>query len=392
VAFGISKSRTSPIGIDFGGDTLKLLQLSGDASPRVIAAAAAPLPEDSREDPHARLTFYGQKLKPLLDAAPFRGRRVALAIPASQTVQHIIELAATDDSQLENAVQLHMRERLALEPTRMVVRHWPVGEIFRDGHRRRVVVVLAAARDAVMRYVDLAQHAKLEVAGMHAEPTCLLQAAASGVPADGVSLVVDIGAVQTQAMIVADGQMLLAKSIHAGSDAAIRLVARQQSVNFSAARQMRRQTAAIHDHSPAAATAAAAASEPRGILGDLLDDEPDTQTLPATVAPPSAAPAFAPADDDPLTPRLLDELRVMLAYHRRVHADRPVRRLVLLGGEAMQPMTARLLGTSLRLTTCRADPLVSVAGDPTAYHGLKPEEPQPGWAVPLGLCLSPTQA
>jgi len=60
MAFGINKSRLSPIAIDFGVDTLKLLQISTtDDTTQLIGAASVVIPESARKDSVARYTFLG---------------------------------------------------------------------------------------------------------------------------------------------------------------------------------------------------------------------------------------------------------------------------------------------------------------------------------------------
>ena len=90
MAFGWSKNRYSPIGVDLGADSMKLLQVIPTDPPQLVAAAAAELPPESRSNPPARQAFILERLKDLLKSQPFKGRRAILTIPAYQTlVQHL---------------------------------------------------------------------------------------------------------------------------------------------------------------------------------------------------------------------------------------------------------------------------------------------------------------
>ena len=52
-----SKTRYSPIAVDFGADSLKLLQVIDSDPPQLVGAAAMELPEETRNDPAARRAF-----------------------------------------------------------------------------------------------------------------------------------------------------------------------------------------------------------------------------------------------------------------------------------------------------------------------------------------------
>ena len=65
MAWGLSKTRYSPIAIDFGADTLKLLQVIPTDPPQMVAAAAVQIPEEARKDPSLRHTFLTESLRKL---------------------------------------------------------------------------------------------------------------------------------------------------------------------------------------------------------------------------------------------------------------------------------------------------------------------------------------
>ena len=50
MAFGFTKTKFSPIAIDFGSDSLKLLQIIPTDPPQLVAAASSTIPEHARTD------------------------------------------------------------------------------------------------------------------------------------------------------------------------------------------------------------------------------------------------------------------------------------------------------------------------------------------------------
>src|SRR4051812_29382926 len=84
------RSSPSPIGIDFGTDSLRMAQVEPvDGEYHLAAAAAVDVPTHVRNDPMARVGFFAQGVRDLFTQASFRGRRVVLSLPASfMYIQH----------------------------------------------------------------------------------------------------------------------------------------------------------------------------------------------------------------------------------------------------------------------------------------------------------------
>jgi hypothetical protein len=86
---------------------------------------------------------------------------------------------------------------------------------------------------------------------------------------------------------------------------------------------------------------------------------------------------------------LIDELQLAVRYHQGMFADRPIEKLVFLGGESNHVATCQRIARTLRIGAQLGDPLARAcqqAGSVTGT-GVDLRDPQPGWAVPFGLCL-----
>jgi Tfp pilus assembly PilM family ATPase len=78
-------------------------------------------------------------------------------------------------------------------------------------------------------------------------------------------------------------------------------------------------------------------------------------------------------------------------YHRGVSPEDEVRSVLVTGGEARHRALCEQIGRALRVSASLADPLARVGrSGAEPVSGMKLEEKQPGWAVAVGLCLSPT--
>ncbi len=387
MAFGLSNKRYSPIGVDLGVDSIKLLQVVASDPPQMVAAGAMTIPESARNDPAARFAFVGEALRQLTRAQPFKGRKVICSIPACQMILHQLDMPRAEGENLDVAVAEALRERLHIEPLRMVVRSFQVEQGIREGTNRQEVIALAIGRDTVMRYIDAARKAKLDVIGMHAEPVAMLRAFGHlyrrADDAARTTCFIDIGAGTTKVVIAHGQTMVFAKTIHAGGDQITRECAKAMQLSFDEARLARFRGAGASRVAPTVGPAAG--SEPAVAMPPTRDGGAALAVAPTQVAtPPRTSP------DDETIDCIIDELQLCVRYHQSLFPDRRIEKLVFLGGEAHHVSNCQRIARALRIGAQLGDPLarmvrLSQMGEPT---GVDMRQPQPGWAVPLGLCLS----
>ncbi len=392
MAFGLSSKRYSPIGVDFGVDSIKLLQIVPTDPPQFVAAGAVSVPEAVRNDPAARYAFVADALRDLTRTQPFKGRKVICSIPAWQMILHQFDLVRADGVDLDQQVGEELRERLNIEPLRMVVRGFPVHEAVREGASRQEVIALAIGRDAVMRYIDAARRAKLDVIGMHAEPVAVLRAFGHlyrrADDAQRTTCFIDIGAATTKVVIAHGQTMVFARTIHAGGDQITQELARDRKVSFDEARLLRIRAVAAGRAGGASPTSDASEDVPlmatsrlRGV-GAALAAEPSVAT---GVRPVTTAPTAEDAIQC-----IIDELQLCVRYHQSLFPNRRIEKLVFVGGEAHHVKHCQTIARALRIGAQLGDPLARMVrlGQVVEPTGVDLRQPQPGWAVPLGLCLS----
>jgi len=374
MALGFSKPRLSPIAIDFGAGTLKVLQLSIGETTQLIASASRVIPEAYREEGPARLAYLAEALRDLMKSAPFKGKRAICSIPAYKTLIQPLELDRVSDDDLDQQVGLHLVQRFDVDPARMVVRSTHVGKLVRNGETKHQIVCIAARRDAVMKYIELANRCRLEVVGMHSEPMAVVRASEqlAGAIGDGEACFIDIGAAVTKLIIPHGQDLAFAKVIHAGGDTLTQDLAKAREVSFDEARLLRSSGAAVKSavgqglSEPAESMADA--TEPAGAVPDPAGDPYDNETAEA----------------------LIDELRLSLRYYDSTFPERPVRRLVFLGGESRDRGLCQTIARAVSVGAGLGDPFGGI--DTTTHQpgegGVPMNQPGPDWAVALGLCQS----
>jgi len=367
MAFGKPKTRISPIGIDFGADSLKLLQIIPGDPPELVALGCATVPEEARTDLISRQAFLAEALPQLLRRHAFKNKRVMLSTPAFQTLVNNLLIGRGDARDVDKQVEMALRERLGIEPNRMVINNFPAAEVFRNGRPMQEVITFAAGRDVVMQYIDLANRLKLEVVGMHCEAPCVMRAfnhMAQREAQDRSRPVafVDLGAATTKIIISQGAKMLLAKTVHAGGDQWTRRLASEQNMAFDEARLAR--VAEASGGGAATTTAAVKGIGGGGVGGDPLGCE--------------------------TTDCLIDELRMTMRHYDSRYPDQPIEKLIFIGGEANRISICQKLARAVHLPAQLGDPFarLSRVNAGAAPLGVDLSQPQPGWSVAMGLCLS----
>ena len=434
--------KCNPIGVDFGSDCLRLAQVTwADGEHKLIAAASADVPAHLRVDPAGRLNFFVETTRDLLAQGDFKGRAAILGLPAAwMYIQHL-RMPKLDEESLRKALPFEARGKLPIEPTQALLRHLIAGDVYgQDQEPKTEVIVMAAKRELVNQYLAAAARAKLDVIGMNVEPKAILDCFTfvhrRKIDAEVTQCFVDIGCGATRAMITRGGQILFARSIPVGGDHFNRSVSQAMKVSADDARLLRikmchqqptlderREKQEVRAEGPAVpAPAAAMANEPAnnestdnsfallsaGMAASSRKQEmgiAERPAAPATATAVMEAPASAPAPAtaeslqakvveqacmEPLG-KLVEELDLCRRYYEATFPNKPVERLIFVGGEARQRTLCQHIARGLGLAAQVGDPMVRMGrvSEIGVESGIDRRQPQPTWAVAIGLSMGP---
>lgn len=406
--------KANPIGIDFGSESLRMAQVRRVGNDfRLIAAASVDVPSHVRHDPAGRLQFFVESVRELLSAGGFVGRQAVLALPAhAMFIQHL-RMAKMDEEARRKAIPWEARGKLPIDPTHAILRHHVAGEVYQDQEPREEVVLMAAGREMVNQLLSAAARAKLDVVGMDVEPKAILDCFAHvyrrKTDAELTNCFVDIGAASTRAIVSRGSHILFARSIPVGGDHFNRAVAQALSVPAEQARMLRLQAA------PAAQVEQAVRPAPEPVEPATPEPSEDNSFALLSASIPAQAERRSPGPSDPqlaipaaskATPasqhaaqidaavreplsRLVQELDLCRRYYEATFPAGPIDRLVFVGGEAHQRRVCQQVAMELSLAAQVGDPMVRMARtcDLPPEADLDPTQPQPSWAVALGLTM-----
>jgi len=428
--FGLVKNlvgvKSCPIGVDFGSDSLRLAQVAPAGQEwKLMAAASADVPSHVRHDNNARMQFFVQTTKDLLSQGGFTGRAVVLALPAaSMFIQHL-RLPKMDEEAMKKAIPWEARGKIPIDPAHALLRHHIAGEVYQDQEAKCEIVLMAAGRDLVNQLLAMAAKARLDVVGMNVEPKAIVDCFThlyrrkndSGI----TNFFVDIGCAGTRAFIARGSHILFARAIHIAGDHFTRAVATAFGLGLDEAKLLRlklcnaagperRQSepdGAEREAAPqqeqrmegmamlgAALAAARGGGEtkrpaPAGGTGRPARNENNPAAMAANDTQQQVL-RIEQACRDPLN-KLIQELDGCRRYYEATFANKPVDRLVFVGGEAKHRNLCQHIAREMGLAAQVGDPMVrlSKVADIPADAGIDPTQPQPNWAVALGLSMGP---
>ncbi len=360
-------AQTSPIAIDFGSSSVKLLQITPGDRPSILGAVGLRIPDEIRADQDLRIDYFEKQLPRMLRKGGFKGRRVVCSIPGNDTLVQHMQISAADGTDEEETVKMQLANQQKVSPHTMVVRTYHVAELNREGESLSEVICFAIPRDAVMRYVELLSKCKLETVGVHSEVIGIIRAFDHLQPPPGkasqTTLYVDIGWASTKVAIAHDVQLVFARCIQTGGRHLDERLAERLGCDVATARAQR-------------------ISEQVLAAGDGKGGGKGGGT--ATQAPPDA-------EVIEIANSIVDELSMCVRYHQSLFRDRKIDQIVFLGGEARNIALCQTIAKELHLPAQLGDPLTRFESKRSLRTpGLALGQPQPGWAVPCGLCIAPT--
>lgn len=409
MAFGFNKlTGFNPFGggglvaIDFGSQALKLLQISSSEPAQLVAAACVQTPPELLLDAARRFEFQCEQLPSVLRNGGFKAKRGVCAIPTSQIFCKHMQVQPEEGQSVASATHSAAANQLGCEPDMLACRSVVVeGAVVTPG--KHEVIALATAQSLVDRLMQALRQSKLEPVGLQSE----FQALLSGFrpvnrrtqDTEITSLYIDIGAGATKIVIGHGVKLAFAKGIAIGGRFLDQVVCQQARCSLAEARALRLGLTSLARPTPSAASTEsaglavlAAGMKQGGGFGTAVDTAPVTD--PATAARTLAANASSNNASIDLTDALralTDEINLSVRYYEQLFPDRKIDRLIFVGGESRHVALCQHIARAFKFPAHASDPLARIARtgkEPCA--GVDFSQPQPGWAVPLGLLLAPT--
>ncbi len=356
------KENTLPIGVDLGSSTIKMAQLrQSNQGYELIAAGADKNPDQQSSDFTHRIDSLSRCVRNIMRSNEFKSRQCVLSLPAEATFVHHVKIPKMPPKDVPKALLWELQGKLPYAPSKAVVRHLIAGEVFDNGDCKQEVIVIAADRASVDACLTVARRAKLDPIAINVEPCAIVECFArvfkNARQAPRTVLYVDMGSASTQAVLGHGTQIVFARNIPIGSNQLDQAVSDGLSIPIDQATTMRHNLVQNNDIDPKTK------DELLLLLSKPLAD-------------------------------LTGELTQSLRYYESVFRNRSAESVIFLGGQAYDKRFCQAIAQNLNLPAQVGDPLARIqkAQGAGLTCGLDRNEPQPDWAVAIGLSIGSSQA
>src|SRR5205085_3363090 len=218
----LPQRRYSPIGIDIGARSIKLVQLSGDRS-RLVEAARVELPPPAEQaDPKEQVQRIAEGLQRGLSDRDFHGREAICCLSDRQLFLQSLRVPKQAGSQLDRLVAQEAAGRAPFALDEAELRFLEAADVRQGDQTLREVIVFAVQRSVLHEALAVVEQAKLKPVAVDVEPAALVRSYAAQFRRDddrqARALLVHIGYSRTAAMIALTDDLLFVKYIDVGGE------------------------------------------------------------------------------------------------------------------------------------------------------------------------------
>lgn len=228
------------VGLDIGSKTIKVVEIVGDVNKRVLKAAGIvgvtsggvdTLQSDKEYESLAGI------IKKLFQDAKIGSKDVAIALPEPQVFTRTIKFPPLSEQEIASAIKWEAEEYVPIPVKDAIIQHKILERTQEGNNQQALVLLVAAPRILVEKYVKILALAGLTTVGVE---TQMMAMARSLAPALQTTLVIDFGARSTDISIVKNKELVFSRSIPTAGEAFTRAIAQSLGVRETQAEEYKK--------------------------------------------------------------------------------------------------------------------------------------------------------
>lgn len=399
------KRTATPVGLDMGTTSLRVVELKPTSGrPLLTRMGSIDIPpgvivEGEIGDP----ALASSALANLWKQTGLKNKQLTVGISNQKVIVRLVELPYMDEQELRGALQYQAQEYIAIPMEEAILDFQIVGEFTTaDEEHMMEVLLVAAQKDMVQKFVETIQQAGLEPEVIDVASFALLRSLAEPAPiileegkeAEAVVLM-NISAGITNIVVVEEGIPRFSRVTSMAGDDFSRAAANALNLSFEEGQELK-----IKVGLPALGSESEAASVPklvgaavgsRGWLGDAASESqpsPNVSTYFAGEDPERVAKVQQALVHE--TYRFIDEVRRSLDYYLTQAKVASIQNVVLTGGASQLNNLAGYLEKALQVNISYGHPLTKVDVAPPLSE--RAEQEESSMAICVGLALRGVEA
>lgn len=205
-------------GLDIGSSSVKVVQLEQQGEKfKLLAAGISTSPARLATGTEQDIVSLAESIKKLISDTKVSSREVNISLPESQVFTRLISLPNLTDEEVASAISWQAESYIPIPieeaniDYQIVQRRNPQGAVQGSVD----VLLVAAPKVLVDKYVQIADLAGLSINGIETEGIALARAIA---PQDRTVLIIDLGRSSSNITVASSGQIMMSRSIATGGD------------------------------------------------------------------------------------------------------------------------------------------------------------------------------
>jgi len=259
--FNLNTSEKSYLGVDIGSAGVKVVELKNEnGRPRLVTYGFV---EDTNDLIHDNSQAVKEKIAKMLvsinEKAQTTTRKAVVGLPSFSVFSSVISLPVMDKKNLSQAIQWQAKKFIPLPIDEMTL-DWKIlsnnvdvkilekneekkeddkkEETPKKSSENIKVLIAAAPKKLVLKYVDIFKMAGLEMASLETENFALERSLVGG--SKSPVMIVDIGSLTSDITVVENGMPLLNRSVDVGGQTITKAIVNSMHVDEARAEQFKR--------------------------------------------------------------------------------------------------------------------------------------------------------
>lgn len=333
------------VGLDIGSKTIKVMEVSKEGQNfklrgSGIVGYGGTSVENMKDE--SEMTALSEVIIKLFKEANISSKDINLALPESQVFTRTIKFPSLTDQEIASAVKWEAEQYIPIPVEEAIIQHQILERREKKSPPEVLVLLVAAPRSVVKKYVKVVQLAKLNPIALETEVVSMVRAVA---PADNVSLVVDFGAKSTDIAIAKGEKLYFSRSIPTAGEALTRAVAQGLGIEYQQAEQYKR----TYGFTP---------GQLEGKIKNVLG---------------------------PVFNAVIDEIKKAIHFYKTEEKGESPKLAIISGGTAGLPQIISVLTNSLGIEVSLANPFAKMSISEETLKNLAPYAPL--YSVAAGLAL-----
>jgi type IV pilus assembly protein PilM len=336
---------TAVLGIDIGSKTIKIIELEKSGASYSLIASGVVGYSGSTVDKmtdEKEIASLAQIIKKLCLEARVTSKDAVISIPEPLAFTRTIKFPPLTDSEISTAIKWEAEQYIPIPVAEAVTQHTILKRKDSPPDAGVIVLLVAAPRATVEKYVKVVQLAGLNTIAVETELIALTRSLA---PPDKTVLLADLGGSSTNLAIVNHGLLSFSRSLPVAGDAFTRAVSQTLSVTPQQAEEYKK-------------AYGLSSSQLEGKIKGALDS---------------------------IVRLVADEIKKAVSYYMSEEKAEAPTTLIMTGGSSGMPDIITALSNVVGMEVLVGNPFTHVQIDPAFAQKLAPFAPLYGVAVGLAM-------